>query len=226
MAAVAGIVLLKSQTKISLPNIVNTNTNEPPLKLKHIGVNFEDFKFTSEKLEFDRLFMGYGFFIPDFSHPGQGKYNAQPTYIVPLGTPVRSIVDGTVAAIPTLWSGDVSVQVTEDGQMEVWVYEMEHLINPTVKVGDKVKAGQIVGEVSDFNNGTPKGYGVTEIGILKGGQVPEHICPYAYLDDSIKEETFSKMKEFFKSWEDYSENQTLYEDTQIPGCLSLDPIEG
>ncbi|EKD90003.1 MAG: hypothetical protein ACD_32C00096G0001 [uncultured bacterium] len=136
-------------------------------------------------------------------------------------------MDGIVVSIPTLWSGDYSVQVTADGQMQKWIYETEHLINPTVKVGDRVTAGQIVGEVSDFNHGAPPGFGTVEIGILKGGNPPEHVCPFAYLDPSIKEEVFAKIKAFYKSWEEYQDDTALYnEGEEIPGCLKLDPIKG
>lgn len=203
------------------------NSDEPPLQLKGIGVNFEDFKFTKEKLQFDRLFMGFGFVIPGSSaSSGHDKSNPQPTYVVPLGTPVRSIVDGIVAAIPTLWSGDVSIQVTADGKMQKWIYETEHLINPKVAVGDKVVAGQIIGEVGSFGNGDPPGYGAVEIGLLKGDQTPEHVCPFAYLDDSIREATFAKMRDLFQSWEEYVGDQSLYVETEIPGCLTLQPIGG
>lgn len=204
------------------------NPDEPPLKLKSIGVNFEDFTFTKEKLEFNRLFMGFGFVIPaEVSSSNKAKSNPQPTFVVPLGTPVRSLVDGVVAAIPTLWSNDYSVQVTADGKMQKWVYETEHLINPKVKVGDKVTAGQIVGEVSDFNNGAPQGFGAVEIGILKGGQKPQHVCPFAYLDESIREDTLKKITSLFKSWEEYTGDQTLYDErASIPGCLTLEPIDG
>ncbi|MBI2612403.1 M23 family metallopeptidase [Candidatus Kaiserbacteria bacterium] len=209
------------------PPSPQTNSDEPPLKLKGIGVNFEDFTFTKEKLQFGRLFMGFGFVIPgSSSSSGQDKSNPQPTYVLPLGTPVRSIVDGVVAAIPTLWSGDVSIQVTANGKMEKWVYETEHLINPKVAVGDKVVAGQIIGEVGSFGNGDPPGYGAVEIGLVKGGQTPQHVCPFAYLDDSIREATFAKMRDLFQSWEEYVGDQTLYSDTQIPGCVTLNPIEG
>src|SRR3989344_224027 len=209
------------------PPSAQTNPDEPPLMLKGIGVNFEDFKFTKEKLQFGRLFMGFGFVIPgSSSSSGQAKSNPQPTYVLPLGTPVRSLVDGVVAAIPTLWSGDVSIQVTADGKMQKWIYETEHLVNPKVVVGDKVVAGQIIGEVGSFGNGDPPGYGAVEIGILKGGQTPEHVCPFAYLDDSIREATFAKMGNLFQSWEEYVGDQGLYTDTEIPGCLTLKPVEG
>lgn len=226
-----------TQTPIRVVTDINTQTSDgPPLLLKGIGINLDyydqntgragDFQFTKQKLQFDRLFMGYGFFIPA-SSASADKKNPQPTFIVPLGTPVRSLVDGVVANIPTLWSGDYSIQVTADGQMQKWVYETEHLINPRVKVGDHVAAGQIVGEVSDFDHGAPPGFGAVEIGILKGGNPPEHVCPFVYLDPSIKEDVFTKIKAFYKSWEDYRGDTTLYnEETEIPGCLTLEPIEG
>ncbi|MDO8729093.1 MAG: M23 family metallopeptidase [bacterium] len=200
--------------------------DEPPLKLKSIGIDFEDFKFTKAKLQFGRLFMGYGFYIPA-GNDNPAKYNPQPTFVVPLGTPVRAIVDGVVADMPTLWSGDISVRITENGKLEKWSYETEHLINPKVKVGDRVSAGQILGEVSDFNHGAPAGFGTVEIGIGIGGNPPHHICPFAYLDDSIKDETFTKMNALFRSWEEYIGDTTLYDESAlIPGCLTLDLIEG
>lgn len=213
------------------------HADEPPLLLKSIGVNLDtydvttdmagDFRFTKEKMEFDRLFMGYGFFVPANS-VGPVKSNPQPTYILPLGTPVRSLVDGIVAAMPTLWSGDISVQITEDGQLQQWVYEMEHVIRPTVRVGDRVTAGQIIGEVSDFDKGVPVGFGVTEIGILRGGNPPSHVCPFAYLDESIKQETFKKLRAFYEAWETYRGNPALYDENKetFLGCLTLDSIEG
>lgn len=202
------------------------NQDEPPLKLKSIGVEFSDFKFTKAKLQFGRVFMPYGFYIPggDSAHPA--KNNPQPTFVVPLGTPVRSLVDGVVANIGTVWSGDYSIQVTDNGQIQKWVYETEHVLNPKVKVGDKVTAGQIVGEVSTFSQ-APPGYGTVEIGILKGGNPPQHVCPFAYLDDSIKVETLAKIKKLFKDWEEYTGDQSLYDEGMpIPGCLTLEAING
>ncbi len=243
LVAVTGILFLKQNSSTQEKSFLNTfgqssqNSDEPPLKLKSIGVNLDyydpktgragDFVFTKSKLEFNRLFMDFGFVIPsNTSSSGKDKSNPQPTFIVPLGTPVRSLVDGVVAAIPVLWSKDYSVQITTDGQMQKWMYEVEHVINPKVKVGDRVTAGQIIAEVGNFGNNAPAGFGVVEIGILKGGQEPEHVCPFLYIDDSIKEEMLKKITSLFTSWEEYVGDQTLYENTTIPGCLTLDPIEG
>jgi len=151
----------KPKTEILHSNKVS-GQDEPPLKLKSIGVNFKDFKFTKEKLQFNRLFMGYGFFIPA-SSASADKKNPQPTFILPLGTKVRSLVDGVVVAIPTVWSGDFSVMVGTGDEKSPWRYETEHVINVVVKVGDKVKAGQIIAEVSDFDKSAPEGFGAVEI---------------------------------------------------------------
>lgn len=218
------------------PTVIKTNSDEPPLLLKSIGINLDyydpvsnragDFVFTKQKLQFNRLFMGYGFFVPS-SEASPAKYNPQPTFILPLGTPARSLVDGIVVKTPTLWSGDYSVQVTANGKMEKWIYETEHIINPRVKVGDKVMAGQIIGEVSDFSPGLPAGFGMVEIGILKGGQVPQHVCPFAYLDPSIKQDMEKKMIALYKAWEDYVGNPTLYnESASNHSCLTPNPIDG
>ena len=216
----------------------STNSDEPPLLLKNIGVNLDyydpktgkagDFTFTKEKLQFGRMFMGFGFVIPASSaSSGKDKSNPQPTFIVPLGTPVRSLVDGVVAAMPKVWSGDYSIQVSANGKLEKWMYETEHVINPKVKVGDRVTAGQIIAEPSNYDLGTPTGFGIMEIGILRGGQTPEHVCPFAYLDPSIKEETFSKIKAFYTSWEEYIGDTSLYDEAEsVPGCQTLAPIKG
>lgn len=224
----------QTNTSQSINN--NTSPDEPPLLLKSIGVNLDyfdvrtnhagDFVFTKDKLQFDRLFMDYGFFIPA-SSVSPDKNNPQPTFVLPLGTPVRSLVDGVVVNVGTVWSGDYSIQVTTDGKLQKWIYETEHVIKPKVRVGDKVSAGQIIGEVSDFDRGAPPGFGTVEIGILKGGNPPQHVCPFAYLDPSIKTEVLQKIKAFYAAWEQYKNNTTLYDETEkIPGCLTLDPIKG
>lgn len=205
-----------------------SSSNKPLLLLKSIGVDLDDIVFSKAYLTgFEMPFMGFGFVIPaKFSSTGMSKANPQPTFILPLGTKVYSLVDGIVVDTPKVWSGDYSIQVSADGKLGEWMYETEHVINLKVKPGDKVKAGQVIAEVSDFDKNMP-GFGIVEIGILKGGNPPQHICPFAYLDPSIKEEIFAKLKAFYKSWEEYIGNTALYnENESITGCVSMEPIDG
>lgn len=215
-------------TAVSQGSSHNTFSNEPPLKLKSIGIEFSDFVFTKQKTQFNRMFMGYGFIIDGSqTNTGQSKANPQPTFMVPLGTPVRSLVDGKVAAISQTWAGDYSIMVTKSGSMERWAYETEHVLNPKVKVGDMVVAGQVIAEVSNFDKNAPTGYGAFEIGILKGGQVAEHVCPFTHLDESIRATTLQKIRELFISWEAYVGDATLYDENEaVPGCVTLAAIEG
>lgn len=218
-------------------NASNSETSSKEAKIKHLGVELDyydagtnkagDFVFTKEVLSFDRLFFDFGFTVPANS-AGPEKKNPQPTFIVPLGTKVHSLVDGVVYDVPKLYSDDYSVQVQGEGSE--LIFETEHVINVTVKKGDKVKAGDVIAEVSDYDAKNYAGLGLVEIGILKGGDSgpPKHFCPFDYLDDSIKDDLLAKITAFQKSWEEYRGDATIYDETNyaIPGCIMLDPIEG
>lgn len=185
-----------------------------------------DFLFTKEKLgEFDLPYFPYGFEVPANSM-GPAKKNPQPTFIVPLGTKVRSMVDGVVTQIPKLYSNDYSIMVGKSMNANT-VYETEHIINPVVKVGDTVKAGQVIAEVSDYDTRNMPGYGLVEIGILEGGTPPKHICTFEHLDPSVKSTIEQQIKGFYADWEAYRGDTTIYDEASEPvtGCLSLDIIE-
>lgn len=213
----------------------STTTSKSEAKIKHLGVNLEpydpatnkagDFEFTKEKMAFDMLFFDYGFEVPANS-AGPAKTNPQPTFIVPLGTQVHSLVDGEVYDVPKLYSNDYSVMVKGEGSD--LVFETEHVMNVKVKKGDKVKAGDVIAEVSDYDAKNYAGLGLVEIGVLKAGNPPSHVCPFDYLDDSIKDETLKNITALQKSWEEYRGDKTIYDESKvvIPGCLTRDPVEG
>ncbi|MDO8516182.1 MAG: M23 family metallopeptidase [bacterium] len=212
-------------------------SNQPPL-ITHIGLNIDyynaqtgkagDFTFTQNPLKFNSLFMEYAFAIPaSMSATGEVKYNPQPTFIAPLGTKVHALADGIVDRVPLLYSGDYSVMVRPLYESN-YRFETEHVINPIVKEGDVVKAGQVVAEVSPFMKESNNGFGMVEIGILEGGNPPQHWCPFAYLDPSVKDDLQKKILALYASWETYKNNTAIYNEAaqSIPGCLSLEPIEG
>lgn len=212
--------------------------DKPPLMVKSIGVNLDyydpatgragDFVFTNAPLSLGLIFFDYAHVIPaTMSAGGNAKVNPQPTFRLPMGTKIRSLVDGVVVSIPVLYSGDYSIHVAPNENSN-WRYETEHVVNPIVKVGDRVNAGQVIAEVSPHDSQNNSGLGLVEIGILFGGQVPQHICPFAYLDDSIKEDIEKKITALYKAWEDYRGDSTLYNESSnpSPGCARVDPIEG
>lgn len=210
-------------------------------KIKHLGVEFGDydpatnqagdFKFTKAQLSsgegMQMLFMEYGHVIPGNSASGgMSKGNPQPTYILPLGTKVKAIADGKVYDVPKLYSNDYSVQIeVPDSDL---IFEMEHVINVKVKKGDTVKAGDVVAEVSDYDAKNYDGLGLVEIGILKPGNPPSHVCPFDYLDESIKDDAFMKIDALKKAWEEYRGDSSIYDESKalVPGCVSRAPIEG
>lgn len=209
--------------------------------IKHIGINLDyydsktnmagDLRFTKSTFasSMQMLFSEFGYEIPGNSATGGiAKRNVQPTFIAPLGTKVHSLVDGVVVDVPKLYSNDYSVMVRAEGSN--LVFETEHVINVVVKKGDVLKAGQVVAEVSNYDAKNYAGLGLVEIGILDGGSggMPMHLCPFSFLDDSIKDETFKKIEDLKKSWETYKGNTAIYDEAKavIPGCLTTDPIEG
>lgn len=183
-----------------------------------------DILFTKKKLTFNRLFIEYGFVIPA-SSAGPEKKNLQPTFIVPLGTPVRSLVDGTVTSISTVWSGDYTIHVTNPGSD--FIFETEHVINPLVNVGDTVVAGQIIAEVSDYDTRNYPGMGIVEIGILtsQNGQ-PTHLCPFLYLHPSIEAQTHANILALYDAWNSYKHADVYTKSDPVPGCLIVESIEG
>lgn len=234
-----GYFVLSKKSGNETKQVTSSNAQEvastSKAKIKHLGVNLDyydpatgkagDFLFTTANLFADQIFMNYGYTIPA-SPDNPAKVNPQPTFFLPLGTKVHSLVDGKVFRVPKLYSDDYSVQVQTEGSE--LIFEAEHVINVKVKEGDTVKAGDIIAEVSTFGSQSKDGLGLFEIGILKGGNPPFHICPFDYLDDSIKDDLLKKITAFQKSWEEFKGDSSIYDESKvvIPGCESRDPVEG
>ncbi len=215
-----------SERRVS--EVAQEDGNEPPLKLKSLGIELSDIVFMEDEISLNRVFIEYGFEVPSsMSEGGEGKVLHQPAFIAPLGTKVHSLVDGEVVEVKEIWSGDYTVMVAKGGGKNTrWIYETEHVINPVVKVGDIVKAGQVVAEVSDFDTRNYAGYGLVEIGILEGGAQPLHHCPFLYLDESVKEEYYEQLTTLMARWEEFKGDSSIYNEDSfvVPGCITLETI--
>lgn len=165
----------------------------------------------------------------------QGILEPQMAFIAPLGTPVISMIDGTVCDVPTLYSNDFSVRVAPAGTScmqggAAILFEHEHLISPLVKVGDKVKAGQRLGSVSDYNgNWKAKGMGMIETGVFfskAGSTQPWHACLANYLAPASKAAMIATLTSIENAWIAERSDSSLYNlAAQNPvGCLTQDDI--
>ena len=240
------VVSKKSGNPISsLINPTESSDKDEPPKLKNIGFNLDyydpatnragDFHFTkalASVLSGDPIYQkliwsDYG--IQDNRSPNDPtKRNVQPTFRLPLGTKVLAPIDGEVTRVEVLYSKDYTIWFAEDDKA-TWSYEMEHVINPTVKVGDKVTAGQVVAEVSTHGSEHHPGFGIVEIGLFHPlNNEPTHWCPFANLDDSIKDEMNKKILGLYTAWEAYMNDPTIYNEASypIPGCATLEPSKG
>ena len=170
------------------------------------------------------IFSEFGYKMPGNSANGyQSQPSPQPTFIVAAGTKIRAMIDGEVVNVTKLYSGDYSIHMKGSGSD--LIFEHEHVIKPLVKVGDEVKAGAVIATASDYDAKNLFGLAVFEMGLLKGGNPPIHLCVFDYLDDSIKQDTFDNINALKKSWEEFTGDSTLYDESSaIPGCLSRDPI--
>lgn len=162
----------------------------------------------------------------------KGVQEPQMAFMAPLGTPVIAMVDGTVCDLPTLYSNDFSVRVAPtgvacSGNAANVLFEHEHLINPLVKLGDTVKAGQQIGTVSDFNpNWKAKGIGIIETGVFfmkndNSGR-PWHACLANYLAPDKAASMTATLSSIEQGWMSVRGDSALYNvAAQNPvGCLT------
>lgn len=209
------------------------SVNKKPIK--SIGFNLDsynqatgmagDMKFTKGALYDKYLFGNFGKVPENVGPDGQKKGGSpQVMFLLPMGTKVQAIADGTIYDVKQLYSGDYSVMI-DVGDPELY-YEMEHVSNVTVKKGDKVTAGQKVAEVSSHNSKNNDGLGILEVGVLKHGNPPSHNCFFDHVDDSFKAELDKKILAFYKSWEAYKGDTTIYDEANMPtpGCDTREPI--
>lgn len=178
------------------------------------GVTPPTFGNAADNAMYRHIFGVYGMDLKGMKEP-------QIAIIAPLGTPVISMVDGTVCNLSKVWSNDYTVGVAPIGtpcMIGNWatvLFEHEHLINPMVKVGDKVKAGQQIGTVSDYNqHWKAKGFGMIEIGVFfvkKGSNKSWHACLGNYLAPAKRDSMLAVLTSVQMAWMAELSDPSLYD---------------
>ncbi len=108
------------------------------------------------------------------------------------------------------------------------MFETEHVIDPLVKFGDRVTAGQRIATVSDYDrNWKAMGYGLVEIGIaynLGNDGSPWHACPSRFFAPTAKNAMLNSLTSLMTAWSTEVGNPALYAQANNPepGCLMVD----
>lgn len=161
--------------------------------------------------------------------PGSTIRNPQTVFLLPAGTKITAMVDGEIVALQEFSDGDYGLMIAKDKNSK-WRYEHEHVGKPTVKLGDRVKAGDVIAEVKQHTNAWEyPGYGLFEIGLYRShpnGVGGSEDCVFKFLDPSVKSDIESKVTNFYAAWEEYRGDSTIYdqENYASPGCVISETI--
>ncbi|NOY15286.1 MAG: M23 family metallopeptidase [bacterium] len=231
------ILFLQSSNRPSLepPNpFSQTKSNDQPV-LYNLGVKFGDwdkannkagdFLFSQKILNSSQFLMVQNKILVEFGtrvygHNQQAKLLPEMTYILPAGTKVMAPIEGLVKLDKIDWSGDYAVHITRPGSN--WLVSLEHVIKPVVENGDRVKAGQVVAQVSTADLADTN-FGFVELAVWKGGQSQEDIikiCPFAALADDLKPKYVKLIRSLAKDWEKFA-GKDIYNQNSwaLPGCV-------
>ena len=209
---------------------ISDQEDKPPV-LKNLGINIKpwnketnragDLIFTKKLIFEDDNVMNEWVFV-EFGVQGQRKNdpskNIEYWFHVPLGTKLHAPIDGIIHVGFISHTKDWGINIAPSTNSN-WFVSFEHMTNLTVKEGDIVKAGDIVGEAaprSSFNYEIA----MVELAVWRGGNEVFKYCPFLFLEDSLKPEYKKKLNQLAQDWEDFI-GEDVYQQKKwvAPGCL-------
>lgn len=179
-----------------------------PLVLKNLAVEFGPFDpETSRAGSFDFMYVDKPFF--EF-----GDNGTEPTftYHVLQGVDVFAVADGYVRSVTYQPShNDYSIVVSTHPELHTWEIDYDHLINPTVSVGDRITAGKVLGNPALGQGGYGNGW--FEIQVFGGtnaqGKLLNH-CPFNFFDPSLIDTYKAKLRQLMQDFNDYNQLTDAY----------------
>ncbi|MCL2615803.1 MAG: M23 family metallopeptidase [Dehalococcoidia bacterium] len=201
--------------------------NSSELVIYNIGTDIE-------VSDFSIIEAFFGFWRKDYSGQLQQCYK----FYLDTSARIYAPCDGVVKAMEYQpYTQDYSVVIkpkTErlfDFGATNWHVELDHVKNPQVKVGSKVKAGQFLGNPGALQNGDGRSIGMFELDI-KNNLQGYHYAPFMFLSPDAKASYKPKIEALVNEMKSRelrtNEGEIVYDDnstcTVYPGCW-LDRIE-
>jgi murein DD-endopeptidase MepM/ murein hydrolase activator NlpD len=162
-----------------------------------------------------------------------GKVFTLPTidFLTRQGAPLFSVSDGYVVSVDRQVENgrdDYEMHVVpEKTGTHQWMVIYDHFINPSVKVGDTVNAGQQIGGTGPVGSGAP--YNFIELQVnynpnigRQGSSPSDGRCPSSSIASGRKQAMSDELNIITSTWESLTGNSSAYNEAAwvAPGCLS------
>lgn len=204
-------------TATPTPTPTPTATPAPEPLLKNLAVSFAPYDAqTGRAGSFDFLSLQR----KPFDEFGLNGTEPTFTFLTAEDAEVTAVADGYVYKVEYQSTySDYSILASTAKDDLTWSIDYDHIINPTVSVGDAITAGQklgIVGTHSDI------GIGRVEIQVFGGTGTPKSYCPFNYFSSSLNATYKAKLQQLMDDYEAFNHITTYYPDSYPThtGCLA------
>jgi hypothetical protein len=188
--------------------------------ISNLGVTFDAWDRASNTagdfvfLERERkVFLEFGAIVSD----GEGGTKELPTfeYRIDPEAVVLAIAEGTVTRFAfqeDTEDYEFAVRSDRDPAFEVGY---DHVLNPTVSLGDSVEAGDILGNPGTWS----EQLGRFEI-MINNSETDLSYCPFTFFDPNLAQEYQQQVSRFMADWEAFKGDSTVYDEEShvCPGC--------
>jgi hypothetical protein len=159
---------------------------------------------------------------------GTGKSYTLPTldFLTVPGAPLLSVSDGYVISVDhQLENGrdDYEMHVAPTNtNVSQWLIVYDHLVKPSVKKGDKITAGQQIGETAPMGSGAPYNFIELQINYMATSETPaEGRCPYRNIAADRQKALGDQLRLITTAWEGLTDQSVYNEAAWVaPGCVT------
>ncbi len=181
----------------------------PPV-LKNLLIEFADYDPATQTAgdftflnNFDQMFYQFGY----RSGPTLDDLGAEFGYIIKEDALVKAPCDGIITRLTLRDDGDYNI-IIKNQENSIWFTQVDHLLNVVVEQGDRVTAGQVLGNPGFWDN--VSGLGVVELSVINDEE-RRNYCPFSFFDPATRATYEAKVQKLMDDWEAFKGDDTIYD---------------